>query len=447
MGILDGFYQRIIDGIVNRLVGDASQNQGASAMRYYSGAQPKQLRVAPQQFDDNLTANLCGVITDRAVSQLVGHGLEFDFEGDAETAAEQWLKAALDANHFEILSQRAALSAALAGTGYITLMPDAMIGEDGQSYPRIVLLSPQFMTIDTLPDDWEIVTRYTMQYKSKDLGGKDIAKRRVWENDPETGRWAIVDYESRGQYLPRWEEVARMDWQYDFPPVLHWQNIPALDSQYGKPEIDVDGYELQDRLNFTQSNISKIIRLYAHPQRYMVNASAGARVDVGPDQIPNITADATAGGGLFQLPVVGDLASSMEFAANVRHTLFDITRTVDLDSLEDKLGQVTNFGLRVLYQDNMSKVQTKRRLFEDMLEELGRRMCMMAGVPFVPFEVVWPEIIPVNLAEQAQLDQAQLTMGIVSKQTLSDRYGLDYETEQERITQEEQTGYERLPAQ
>jgi hypothetical protein len=131
----------------------------------------------------------------------------------------------------------------------------------------------------------------------------------------------------------------------------------------------------------------------------------------------------------------------------VRRTLFDITRTVDLDSLEDKLGQVTNFGLRVLYQDNMSKIQTKRRLFEDMLEELGRRMCMMAGVPFVPFEVVWPEIIPVNLAEQAQLDQAQLTMGIVSKQTLSDRYGLDYEAEQERITQEEQTGYERLPAQ
>jgi hypothetical protein len=456
MSIWSDLRERLLNEITARVVGNVSANDVVQARSYRMGLQTRQLRVAPGQFDDNLTQNLCGVITDRAVSQLAGHDMKFAFEDNSEganeaasktkTLQEEWFDHCLDANKWDILSQRMALSAAEAGTGYVTFSyaedgSAGIYGEDGILYPRILLMNPEFMEICTLPDDWEVVHKYIMKYKTTDVDGKEIARKREYELDPETGRWLISTYESRSSFNPRWVLVATDDWPYEFAPVLHWQNLPSIDSTYGRPEIGPDGYELQDRYNAISSNMSKIIRLFAHPKQALVNANTkGDKVDIGPDQILQIETDGNPGSGFVQYPQIGDLSSSSAFADSLRRTLFDITRTVDLDSLQDKLGQITNFGLRVLYQDNVSKVMTKRQLFGEMVEEMGRRLFLMANIQPQKFDIVWPELVPVNEAERATFDQMLLGMGVISKQTVADQNGLDWEEEQARMQQEKQAG-------
>jgi hypothetical protein len=62
--------------------------------------------------------------------------MKFDFEGEGESASEQWFKDAIDANKWEVFTHRAAQSAAMAGTGYITILPAGVIGEDGKESLR-----------------------------------------------------------------------------------------------------------------------------------------------------------------------------------------------------------------------------------------------------------------------------------------------------------------------
>ncbi len=108
--------------------------------------------------------------------------------------------------------------------------------------------------------------------------------------------------------------------------------------------------------------------------------------------------------------------------------------------MADKLGALTNFGLRVLASDSLDKCNTKRMFFGEMLTELSRRLLVLAGIQAVPCDIVWGDPLPRNKAEDIQADLELLAAGVVSKQTLSEKYGYDWEAEQERITEEKTTG-------
>jgi hypothetical protein len=137
---------------------------------------------------------------------------------------------------------------------------------------------------------------------------------------------------------------------------------------------------------------------------------------------------------------VGDLAAALEVFKSQRQAFFDITRSVDIDSMADKLGALTNFGLRVLYQDNLAKVATKRELFGDMLAELIRRLLVLAGMQPVAVQVVFPDFLPQDEAAEAQGHIALVGAGLESKQTAADALGLDWEQEQERMSGEQVAG-------
>jgi hypothetical protein len=58
---------------------------------------------------------------------------------------------------------------------------------------------------------------------------------------------------------------------------------------------------------------------------------------------------------------------------SLKQGMMDITQTVDITSLQDKIGALTNFGLKVLYQDALAKLGVKRELYGDALLETVRR--------------------------------------------------------------------------
>jgi len=443
MGIFDNFANMIANSLASRLLDDKGKAL-ANARNYAAGIQPQQLKVREGQFNDNITLNFVGLITDRIVSQMIGKGFELDFEGDTETESEAFIKAALDANQQEVLFHRGAKSGVLAGTGFLFMQEGGIFGNDGIEYPRITLWDSAFVSIETLPEDFEVVTSYTLKYKFINVDGKEAARKRIVKrsdimvdeagNESGGDTWEIVDY-ILNETTRKWDEVSRVAWLYNFAPVLHWQNLPSLDKAEGVPDITEDLLADQDRINFVASNASKIIRFYAHPQRFSRMLGNEPKVRLAPDEMPNF---ADANGGLFQLETMGDMGGILSYLKLLRQSMFDRARVIDIDSMQDKIGALTNFGLRVLYQDNINLINTHRELFGDMLEELVRRLLIIAGKEEIACDVVWPEWMPVNEVEEVASLQADMAAGLLSKQTAAKKRGYDWEQEQERLAGEQQ---------
>jgi hypothetical protein len=466
----------IFDNIRNWFLAPLLDNGGEMRMRlqaaeerrqYREGRQRRYLKPARSGVDDNLIVNYAGLVIDRSISMLLGGGVTFDLPGDGETPADRYIQAVMDANKQEILLHKACLLASEQGTGYIKIIPDALpytprtpetVDEAGNTapaqpeemiVPRLVVLDPAIVTIQTRPDDVEDVLRYIITYVVTE-GNTTIARRQTIERNDgvevgEDGQasitapqsWTIIDEESRGG-MP-FVVVGRQAWEYEFPPILHWQNLPDPTSPYGAPDLTPDVIELQDRVNFLASNLSKLVRLYAHPMRYG-RGIPKEDVQTGPGEMPVYNSPDAK---IEQLDANADLVGAQQFLLSLRQSLFDITQTVDMTSMADKVGALTNFGLRVLYADALAKLGVKQRLFGDALLELVRRLLVLGGHEPDPGEIVWPDPLPVNEDEQARVLETDMRNGLVSKQTASERRGYDWTVEEERMTAERQAAQEQ----
>jgi hypothetical protein len=189
------------------------------------------------------------------------------------------------------------------------------------------------------------------------------------------------------------------------------------------------------------SNISKVTRLFAHPQRYARNLSAQMRTNpktgeaemaLGPDEMPAFTGD----GEIVQLQPAGDVTGMLEYAQVIRGLIFSLAREVDIESLKDKVGAITNFGLRILYRDFLDKLGTKRMLYGAAYQELNRRLLQLGGYEPETCEISWPDPLPVNETEETQGLQVDMGLGLVSKQTAREIRGYDNKNETERMTNE-----------
>jgi hypothetical protein len=230
----------------------------------------------------------------------------------------------------------------------------------------------------------------------------------------------------------RWELMDKPEvWPWDFCPIQHWQNMPQPGDVYGSSDIE-DVLELQDRYNFVMSNINRIVRFHAHPKTIVKGAQPGQmQQDASTNSVwyfgdPNTTVD--------NLEMQSDLASSREFAADLKNNIFDTTRTVDMSVLKDKVGNLTNFGLRTLYKDALDKLKTKQELFGEALTEINHRLLVLAEItPDDGGVCVFEDPLPSNEMELTQALQFDLTNGLVSKETAAIERGYDWEQERERI--------------
>ena len=443
MSIFDNIFDRIGRSTAYWLMQD---NPGAVKNReYYSGRQNKQLVVKSGKTDDNILANLVGLAVDRSVAHTFAGGVEFDL-GEGAEAQQEYIDNLWEVNHKDLLLVDAGISGAVYGTGYIKIAPDGKLDPYTNAlYPRLIVLNPEFMTIEVDEQDSSEIEAYIIKYTISEEDGATVYRettRRANEDDAgdteeyQADTWVVVFEKQRDMVSGvNWETISKTGWPYDFPPIINWKNQPSLNNVYGSSDLD-DILLLQDKNNFVLSNLQKMVRLQAHKQMWGRGIGDKDQLNVGPDQLIKLSGqDAELG----FLDLTADITGSLAYAQDLRQMLFDITREVDISSITDKLGALTNFGLRVLYSDSLAKVDIKRMLFGEMLEELNRRLLVLAGnegEASRPGEVVWHDPLPSNRSEDIQADAELLANGLVSKQTLSEKYGYDWEAEQERIAGE-----------
>lgn len=416
---------------------DKRQKEYIRLEDYYRGNQRRPLRVKVGQADDNTLVNFCALVVNRGVSFLIGDNLTFDLPGDDTTTEQEYIDATWHANKKEILLYKAALRAGKFGTGYFKIMPDA-VEYKGVKYARLISLDPRLIRIICAPDDMDNTTAYDMRWmeeRENEQGRMSEIYVREYTVSQTNGdgdkTWIVQNMTSKDGV--RWDKVDETPWPYDFPPIIDWQNLPREDMRYGDSDLE-DIIAIQDAYNEGVSNIRRILRYHAHPKTWARGLGQPATASWGADEMVTATGDNAM---IANLEMQSDLSSSSAFALAIRQTLFDIARTVDLSSMADKVGALTNFGLRVLYTDMLAKRNTKRAHLGEALVELNRRLLIIGNLNGdEPGEVVWPETMPQNKLELIQAVKEELAAGVVSKQTAAGELGRDWDEEQERIKSE-----------
>jgi len=427
-------FEQLRDWFLQPLLGNEvmARRESISLRRAYrNGVQKEPLKTA----EDNVIINFCGLIVDRSVSMLFGKPIRFDLPGESDSPQQIYIDNIWDANRKQFLLKQMGLFGSEAGTCYVKLLPDGAFDKSGKQVTRLVTVDPAWVQMDTLPEDSDMVNRYTIAYNVIDPATeKDIIKKQVIELN-ENDQWDVIDYHADS--ASRWILDDKKVWEWPFAPIVHGQNLIETGSPYGKPDINNDLIALQDKFNFVVSNTAKIIKYHAHPKTWGRKFGKSGEAKWGVDDM--LLSD-NESAMLQNLEMQSDLESSLNFIKFLRQAMFDIARTVDIDSLDDKLGALTNFALRVLYQDAMSKLEDKRGLYGEMLVEINHRLLALAGLDSDGGTVVWPDVLPIDEVGQVSALKADMEMGLVSKQTAAHERGYEWEDEEQRLAQESMTG-------
>jgi hypothetical protein len=420
---------------------------------YRIGNQRDMLKVAIGKADDNVQVNLIGKAIAQGMHLLLGQGVDFDLPGEEETPEDVWLNACWEANKKQILLKDAYLNATDGGCGFIKINPTKSVKgrlneEMDVDFPSLEVVDPMFVQIDTTPTDNEQVIRYIITFAAPGPNGKDRLYKQEIEHQGaiynKAGKivskgnyWIITDSHKDPEGGPEWIIDNQVKWDYVFAPMIHWKNLPNPNSVWGTPDVTEDLLNLQDKLNFNISNLNKIIRYHAHPKTVAKGVGNSDELSVSPDEIillRNPDAD------LKNLELESDLAGAIQILDYLGKSIMDNMDAVNLSNMKDKIGQITNFALRVLFYDALGKMQTKREIWEDWLLDLNHRLLMIHNAGNTdPGQIVWPEnVLPVNESEVIQEQKTEIEMGVVSKQTIAMERGRDWEQEQERMDDEKQ---------
>lgn len=407
--------------------------------RYYDGDHHRWLKVNPTEKDDNIIINLCQRAVDKLV-EFVGIPEALELPGGADNV----LAAPGEGLVAQVTPQQAALntlwgahqydvpeiieSGLVAGHTFLKLYRDM----DGQA--AATLLDPRHVTVF-----WDVlnvrqVLFFRLQWERSGNGYRQdiVPDWLLTESEADNYRpqsWQIIDYaELRGA---GWKEVRRETWPYPFPPIVHWPNKKRAHQFYGVSELH-DAVHLNDAVNFIASNTGRIIKFHAHPRtigKGVVPDEVKATAIDGFFSVPD-TAD------VFNLEMQSDLSSSMAMLSQLKSEFFAGRRVLDLSTVRDRLGQITNFGVRMLFSEMIELRDEKTRLIGGGLAATFQRLLAMDGIEAGAPVVKWGESLPVNRIEALQAAALEKELGTASVQTLSEDLQRDFLAEQERKREE-----------
>jgi hypothetical protein len=422
MGLMDWMWQ-------SEIVSEerARLERYEKAWQAYFGEHPDPLKVLPGKPNDNVIVNYARTVVDKGVAFLFGREPVFELdEGMERSPAEVYLDEVWRANRKMQLLQKLAVNGGVCGHAFVKVtLPRA-----GEVYPRLVLLSPEYVSVVCDPNDVDLVWRYVIQYAARGKDGARLVIRQVVERD-EAGRWTIVDQVSRndGAFVDVQPPAL---WPWPWSPVVDCQNLPSPNEYYGLADIERDVLKLNAAINFGMSNLQRILRYHAHPKTW-VRGAAAKEVDIS---VENIIGIPNPQGELRNLEMLSDLSSSIEYVRRLREALHETAGIPEVATGRlESAGNLSGVALQILYQPILERTEAKRLTYGEMLIELNRRLLEMGGYGAGHVCAIhWPELLPSNRLEQLQAAVLAEQVG-VSQDTLLTELGYDPAAEAEKRQQ------------
>jgi hypothetical protein len=395
---------------------------------YYEGKHKKFLKVREGEPDYNMIVNLCARVVDQSVNFMVGEIPTFDLPGeDEETATQEaLLEAWMNLNDGEEFLTDLMTMQSVTGHAFVKLLPEPELHN-----VRPILLDTELVTAYWDPQDRSKTVGYMILW-SESQGKEVVLHREDHLYVKDRNNWLIVSYKGSGN---DWLQENEMIWSYPFAQIVDWKNLPNPRGYYGKSDIE-QVISLNDAYNFRESNTNKILYIHAHPRTIGFGVE---KSQIQQTSIDGFWTFPNESGRVENLEMQSDLESSRKHAAEVKADFFSDSQTVDISNVRDKVGQLTNFGLRLMFAEALSKNSKKRMLAGRGLAEMIRRAGVLMGLQWDGVTVQWADPLPENRDEQVKQAKETLSMGVASKQTEAERLGYDWERENKRIEQEKGT--------
>ncbi len=386
---------------------------------YYRGSHARPLKPNPGAPDDNVIVNLARQVVDQGVAFLFPRPPRRTFPPDAPPEAAR----DLDAVWRSVGEAQFLADMALTGfvSGHVFIKLDPYSG----GLPRPVILDPALVTAFWSEQDITRVTGYRIAWE----GPGQIAHRQ--DISQEGGIWTLRD-SVRDPNTGRWEVEGETIWPYPCAPIVDWKNLPNPHRRYGRS--DLEHAALNDAVNFVASNINRILRYHAHPKTIGTGVSAGDIQETSVDSfwtVPNTEAN------IYNLEMESDLGSSLTYLDWLRDAFFAEARMVDVQARRAELANVTNFGLRMMFRDQLDKNTLKQQLYGAGLSAVNAGLLAILGHEPAAPALQWADPLPANDEAQVARLAREVDLGILSAESAAAQRGYEWEQERARIAESE----------
>jgi hypothetical protein len=427
------------------------------AWKWYKGDHPDPLKPLPDLLNDNIKYNLVGRGLDKE-NEFIGYPMRLEVpDGVTETetanGVEQQVSPAQEAADllYEQIKPKLRdiiLSGMVTGHTFLKLFPvDENVywdgEEDGAPRADFALLDPQIVTVY-----WEHgrgsrarALWYRCQWTTGDtIYRQDIVPVAIIEPQfnaqgrvliDHTRGWRVFEYE-QAAHTSTWELKFSDEWPLAFPPIIEQRNKSRPHEYYGAPTLTPSLMGLNHAVNFIASNTARIIKFHAHPKTIGVGVEASLVNTTMIDGFFTVPEGST----VENLEMQSDLASSMNMLNEVKAQFFAELRVLDTSSIKDKLGQITNFGVRMMFDDQVELTEELREAYGNLVVVTVWLLAVLENMGLDKPTAKWDDPLPVNRLELLQGAAIEKGLGTTSTQTLAEDLGRDPKVEAERKERE-----------
>lgn len=407
----------------------------------------------------NVLINRCGPAADTDVAWLMGETIGISLGDDAPAAAQEyvnqvWGVSTEDSSDDDkmALLQELATNGAICGTAYVKIVWDEESARSsGQEFPELVVLDSTMVRVKTAPHNAKVPICYIIEYQIPDpdsgdaamgtfrevieLNDKDGVQKLTGKSDPDDV-WMIQDY-----YRPPRSTVFApsgqpQQWPYPWAPIEGCPHIAKPNSYYGRPRITPDVIHINEAICTVASNINKIGIRHGHPILYTIKQGANQKtLRHEPGTIMEVSSDVKA------VEAHGDLEHLMAFESDLRAD-FDEETHVPAQAFgrqtEIPRTPVSGVSIRLGYGPLMADITKERRTYGALIRRVTKHLLQLKNESWGDYPVTlnWQDPLPADDLQQAQVVQAADAIGIISKQTAAEKFGLNWEIEQQHMQDE-----------
>jgi hypothetical protein len=417
----------------------------------------------------NILSNRIKPIVNTGVDFLFGPMFSFSVEEDdganktANEAAQELLDAVWGDDDLRMtLLAKAAINGGVYGHVFMKVVPPKRGTPSAKNPPRLVLLNPEHITVETDPDDADLVMRFCIEYACIDPQTRAPMRKRqeICRVDPDGDddstattmdkdtTWTIQDFEASGQLGNNWVPVvvqgtdAPRPWPYALPPIIDWQNYPNPNAHWGQRDVTDSLVALNKQLRLVESNINKVGFLQGHPILYSDGPSTQG-IRPTPGQIIDLEVQ---GAKIEAVNASGNLQQLMDFADAVRGDMDEESGMpgVALGRMKDlPRGQISGITMRLLYATPLARNEHKRRLYGQGIRQVCQTILAVCGMPLdavkaLGIKLNWQDPLPNDDFAEAQAWQLKTSTLGYSQTTAIEETGGNPELEAERKQDEQQ---------
>lgn len=382
-------------------------------LKQYNGDHRKYLYNDPDDpVDDNVIVNVTKQAVDRVISFLFPALPIFQLNPDQETPDETWLNDSWKVNGGAYTLGIIGQNGAISGHNYVKVIADT-------PYPRMIPLNPMVPITFWKSDDFGTVLWHELRWS---VGRQEMLQDYVNNQD---GTWTIYEY-VKVKTRVTWNPVGETQWEYDVPPIIAWPHLPNAQGYYGIPEITPNTIALNNSINRTASDISKILRYHASPRTIVIGATLG---QIQPAGINGVWVIDDKDAKVENLEMRSDLTSSLNYLTFLNEAYLSVSRVVIMKGTVKDFQRVTNTGIRAVFLDMIAKNQTLRWTYGIGLQKISLAMMYLgkkttAKVP----EVTWTDPLPADPLENVNSLAIQQANGWIDPETASKSLGYEWET-------------------